>query len=287
MTPVGALQTWLAKPVADKRRSLRYHLRRAWNRLLPRLPVPLRLDPGIWWIARNDAVSDDLWQGTFELPERAFVQRVLRPGMTVLDVGAHAGFYTLLASACVGDAGRVIAFEPSPRERAHLRGHLRLNRRANVTVEEVAIGDAAGSGALFVFDGRTTGCNSFHLADVRGATPITVPIRTLDDYYARGAFQRVDLVKMDIDGAELAALRGAEQMFRALRPLLLCELHDKRTAPWDYPARHIVDLVEGWDYRWLAFDDESGRLVPVAPSQTSFVTNGVAIPNERRDLLDG
>lgn len=286
MTPVSTLQTWLAKPAADKGRSLRYHLRRAWTRLVPGVPVPLRLEPGIWWIARDDAVSDDLWQGTFEQPERAFVKRVLRRGMTVLDVGAHAGFYTLLASTCVGDEGRVIAFEPSPRERARLRAHLRLNRRANVTVEEVAIGDAAGSGALLVFDGRLTGCNSFHLADTRGAHAITVPICALDDYHARGAFQRVDLVKMDIEGAELAALRGAEQMFRSLRPLLLCELHDKRTAPWGYPARHIVDLVQRWDYRWLAFDDETGRLTPVAASQTSFVTNGVAIPNERRDLTD-
>jgi FkbM family methyltransferase len=206
--------------------------------------------------------------------------------MTVLDVGAHAGFYTLLASACVGDAGRVMAFEPSPRERERLRAHLRLNRRTNVTVEAVAIGDAAGSGALFVFDGRTTGCNSFHLADTRGAHAITVPIRTLDDYDARGACGPVDLVKMDIEGAELAALRGAEQMFRSRRPLLLCELHDKRTAPWGYPARHIVDLVEGWSYRWLAFDDETGRLVPVTSSQQSFATNGVAIPNERRDPID-
>ena len=276
----NALRTWLAKPSADKRVSLRYHFRRAWNRIVPACPLPLRLDPGIWWIARNDAVSDELCQGVFEPNERALLRQLLAPGMVVLDVGAHAGFYTLNASKLVGPSGRVMSFEPSPRERERLRLHLRLNRCANVAVEAVALGEAAGEGDLFVFDGRTSGCNSFHLASTNGARRLTVPIRTLDEYVANGVVDRVDFVKMDIEGAELSALRGAERLFRTLRPALLCELHEKRTAPWGYRAREIVDLVASWDYRWYLVED-GGRLAPIDANQKTFFGNGVALPAER------
>jgi FkbM family methyltransferase len=276
----SALRTWLAKPPAEKRVSLRYHFRRVWNRVAPGCPLPLRLDPGIWWIARNDAVSDALCQGVFEPDERAFLREFLEPGMVVLDVGAHAGFYTVTASKRVGPTGRVVSFEPSPRELERLQLHLRLNQCSNVTVEGVALGDTPGQGELFVFEGRTTGCNSFHLASTNGARAVTVPIRTLDEYMTNGALDRVDLVKMDIEGAELSALRGGERLFRAARPVLLCELHEKRTAPWGYRARDIVDLVASWGYRWYMIED-GGHLTAIGADRTAFFGNGVALPAER------
>lgn len=284
MTGVRRLWTWAAKPAAEKRLSLRYHLRQAWNRLLPDCPLILRVSPGLWWIARNDAVSDELCLGSFEPNERAFLRWFLTPGMVVLDVGAHAGFYSVLASKRVGSSGHVFAFEPSPRERARLQRHLHLNRCANVTVEGVAVGEAAGDGELFVFDEKRTGCNSFHLADTRGACAITVPIRPLDGYFERGVFTKVDLVKMDIEGAELSALRGAERLFRATRPALLCELHEKRVGPWGYRARDIVDLLDGWGYEWFRLE-EGGTLTPLTAEQTTFFENGVALPVERRRAI--
>jgi FkbM family methyltransferase len=277
---VDRLQTWLLAPTAQKRRSLRYYARAAWNRALPNVPLPLRFAPGFWWIARHDATSDDLVRGTFEVNERQFLLRFLQPGMVVLDVGAHAGFYSLLASTLVGDTGRVIAFEPSPRERERLERHLRLNRRRNVTVEPYAVGEREGIADLFVFGSAQTGCNSFHLSNPDGARPVAVPVRRIDDCAAVNSFARCDLVKMDIEGAELSALRGAETLFRTRRPALLCELHEKRTTPWGYAARDIIDLVVGWDYRWFEVEG-GGRLAPMDLSRAAFLCNGVALPNPR------
>jgi len=275
---IDRLQTWLLAPAAQKRRSLRYHARAAWTRVLPRVPMLLWCAPGFWWIARRDATSDDLAAGTFEVNEREFLRQFLQPGMVVVDVGAHAGFYTLLASTRVGPAGQVIAFEPSPRERRHLESHIRLNRRRNVIVESCALGDRDGAADLLVYDAERTGCNSFHLADADGARPVSVPVRRLDDRLA--GYPRVDLVKMDIEGGELSALRGADQLFRTRRPALLCELHEKRTAPWGYRAREIVDLVASWDYRWFEVA-ERGRLTPMDIQRPAFFGNGVALPLPR------
>ena len=89
----------------------RARLRRVWNRLFPNVPLPLRFAPGIWWIARHDAVRDLLFAGHFEENGRALFRRIIKPGMTVVDVGAHAGLYTMIASKLVGAEGRVVAFE--------------------------------------------------------------------------------------------------------------------------------------------------------------------------------
>jgi FkbM family methyltransferase len=77
-------------------------------------------------------------------------------GMTVLDVGAHNGFYTLLASKKVGPSGRVIAFEPSPRERQRLLSNLWINRCSNVIVEPVALAEEDSVATLFVVSGAET-----------------------------------------------------------------------------------------------------------------------------------
>jgi FkbM family methyltransferase len=257
-------------------------VRRAWKRHFPRLVLPLWVSPGVLWLARNDALGDQLFTRSFERDERAFVSKFVLPGMAVVDVGANAGLYTVIAAKRVGPSGCVIAFEPSPREVRQLRSHLRLNRCANVAIEEVALGEASGQGDLLIVEGHETGCNSFHLADrdAAGTRPLSVAIRTLDEFYQQGRLSRVDFVKMDIEGAELSALRGATRMFRDLQPVLLCEIVEERTAPWHYRGLDIIELVRSWGYEWFGFAG-GGRLEPVPATQERFSANFVAFPRHR------
>lgn len=266
----------------DVASSLRHRGYALWQRVLPRCPILLRFRPGIWWIARGDGVSRDLVCGAFERHERAFVARFLKPGMTVVDVGAHAGFYTLLAARSIGSGGRVIAFEPSARERRYLRMHLTLNRCRNVSIEPCALGERTGEADLFVF-ARSSGCNSFQPSRREQATPVRVPIRRLDDALAERGVSRVDLIKMDIEGSELSALRGAARTFAVSRPALLCEVDDKRTLPWGYRAREIVRAVEDWDYRWYSLT--ASGLAPLADGAERLSGNAVALPRERESPL--
>ena len=92
---------FLRKPLHEKSRS--FYAR--WRRIFPSLPFPVRLPYGAWFMARNDYFGPELTYDGFETVERAFVQNFLKPGMTVLDVGAHHGIYTLLASKLVGKSG--------------------------------------------------------------------------------------------------------------------------------------------------------------------------------------
>src|SRR6266446_6927840 len=92
-------------------------LRRACSRLLSVVPVPARLPYGGWFLARNDLVRFPFAMCNLDEGEWRFVASVLKPGMTVLDLGASNGFYSVLAAQKVKPGGRVVAFEPSPRER--------------------------------------------------------------------------------------------------------------------------------------------------------------------------
>ena len=85
-------------------------------RIFPGSPTPLRLSFGAWMLVGQSHVDRNLLSGGFEVAEILFVKKYLRRGMTVLDIGAHHGLYTLLASKRVGANGKVVAFEPSPRE---------------------------------------------------------------------------------------------------------------------------------------------------------------------------
>ncbi len=272
-------RSWWSQSMRYKQLSLRRGFRRAWNRVFPRLPIVLRVFPGVWWIAQDDAVSDQLFAG-FEYSERQFLQRLLEPGMTVLDIGAHAGLYTIVASKLVGTSGRVISFEPSPREGRRLRRHLWLNRCRNVTVADVALGEKEGHGDLLIVDGKETGCNSLHPGEGIAGDPIRVRVRRLDDCRNEGMFTIVDVIKMDIEGGELSALRGARAVFQTVRPVLLCEVEEARLAPWNYRGREIIDLVRDWNYQWFTLDCD-GRLRELPGAQDRFNGNYAALPMER------
>ncbi len=237
---------------------------------------------GDWWLAENDYCGGALVQGRYESEECAFVERYLRPGMCILDVGAHHGFYTLLASLKTGPTGRVLAFEPSPRERAKLVRHLRLNRRANVKVFDRALGSAEGAAELFLVDGTETGCNSLRRPNVvQPTTAVSVRVDTLDGCLASEGIAKADFVKLDVEGAEIEVLKGAVNMLeRRPRPVFLCEVQDIRTAPWGYRAKVIVDFLAGREFQWFRLSP-AGIACAVDPETESFNGNYIAAPFER------
>jgi FkbM family methyltransferase len=245
------------------------------------IPMQVQLPFGSRWVARNDACGRMILRDRFETVESRFVEQFLKPGMVVLDIGAHHGYYTLLASHKVGPPGRVIAFEPSPRERQRLLLHLKMNDSANVRVEELALSETEGRAELYVVRGKETGCNSLRPPNVQQATDATeVSVARLDDYVKQKDLARVDFIKMDVEGAELPVLKGAaEFLTRRPRPVIFCEVQDMRTRAWGYPAKEIVGFLRQRGFRWY-FLDADGALQPLPNDQSEFDGNFVAVPEE-------
>jgi len=158
------------------------------------------------------------WLGSYEWDKRVTFEHVVQPGWTVYDVGAHVGFYSLLASDLVGPQGMVVAFEPLPRNVRYFKTHMGLNHVRNVVLREVAVSDQVG---LVRFDPNV------HSATGRIASggELEVPSITLDEYTAGQSARPPDVIKMDIEGGELRALKGATQVLREGTPLILLATH--------------------------------------------------------------
>jgi FkbM family methyltransferase len=274
------IQRFLRRPARTQYISLAHRARAVF----PEMPIPLRLPFGAWWLAEKGALDHELIHDGFESVEAGFVARVLQPGMTVLDIGAHHGLYTLLASKRVGPEGRVLAFEPSPRERRRLLRHLRINGCSNVFVEPLALGDHSGEADLFLVEGAQDWCNSLRPPEVSERTStVRVEVQRLDEVLRALGIRRVDFVKLDVEGAELSFLHGASKMLESVsRPAILAEVQDLRTRPWGYPAREIVQFLASAGYRWFALN-EDGDLQPVSSDLSFYDANLVALPRERTE----
>lgn len=194
------------------------------------------------------------------------LQRFVRPGDIVLDLGANVGFFTILLAKCVGSGGHVFAFEPFPANRRRLEENIRLNNLTNVTVEAFAITDH--SGTLEVRHPDADGTINFSLASP-GHSLLTVSTITLDEYITLRRLDRVDLIKIDIEGAEVMALRGAKKLLGSSRaPVLCCEVHPLWLPAFDSSVEEFHQVAGELGYE-LSRIDRLGRLSKI---DSRFVT---------------
>lgn len=181
-----------------------------WARLLVDI-----IDPGI---SRELAL--------YEIHEPATtraMESLLREGMTVVDVGANIGYYATLEGRKVGRDGRVIAIEPVPRNVELLRENLDRNNFENVHVVGGAVGNRDGSGTIFLSE-----CSNWHssLPTVQtGDRAVQVRMYKLDSLTRELELNHIDLVRMDIEGAETIAVKGMLGILQTHRPGLVIEMH--------------------------------------------------------------
>ncbi len=158
--------------------------------------------------------------GTSDPEEQALVARYSRPGSVVYDVGANAGFYAVIAALKVGPKGHVYAFEPTPTLVERIRQNAQANGFGHLEVIEAAVTDAEGR-ASFGISGPLSVTNSLQSAE--GGQAIEVEAVRLDTFAA--THPGPDLLLLDIEGAELSALRGALETIRRCRPVIMVEVH--------------------------------------------------------------
>lgn len=231
---------------------------------LGRIVTRVLLSPSLRKVAPARALYARLYllgKRLAERREQGFFRRQVTSGMVVFDVGANAGFYTTLFAELAGPSGRVHSFEPDPLSFGLLKR--RTEGRANVTANQMAVGDHTGHITLY--------CNRSNRADNRvhaslgseTAETVEVPLTTLDDYCEVHKIDHIDAVKMDIQGAEVAALRGFRQTLARTRPQWLMiefspeHLRAAGSGPEDFWA--ILDEL-GYE-PWAFEDGEAFRIV--------------------------
>ncbi|TVR18287.1 MAG: FkbM family methyltransferase [Nitriliruptor sp.] len=211
-------------------------------------------------------------------PEVVALDQFLVADGVAVDVGAGFGSYTLSFAARLGPAGRVLSFEPLPGPHAFLRRVIRWLGVANVTLSRQALGAHGGGGemslptrhglpvhgrAFLADDAAGPGSN----AEFRSARAVPVALATLDATVHAAGLDRVDVIKIDVEGYEPAVLRGAEWTLQTFRPVLLLEIERRHLDRFGVEPAAVVEWLRAHDYdmatlrdgRWRAVDAVTGH----------------------------
>lgn len=193
------------------------------------------------------------YHGSSDAALANFLRSFLRPGMTYVDAGANLGEFVVRAARRVGPRGRVYALEAAPGTFANLQYNIALNRLRQVRPMCVAVADSDAPQQFYPGPGPDSGSSSLYPSD--GAGPaVTVPGLTLDTLAEREGLQSVDLIKLDVEGAELAAFRGMTKLLsRRPSPVVVFEFHPEiaHRQGWSLDALRSFLRPLGYQIRWL------------------------------------
>ena len=218
-------------------------------------------------------VLSQIAAGGLEAYELELFRAALEPGMTVVDVGANIGYYTVHAAHAVGSTGRVHAFEPDPRTAESLRANIVRNRLANVTVHECAVSAGSGSRELILSGTASHSGLSRTMDETSIVGSTTVQAVALDDVLDGAS---VDVMKMDVEGEEPFALQGMERTLAASRRLrLFVEFSPAALEAAGSSAQEFLAMLRSLFDKVEIIDEAERRLVEATEERLT----------ERRNLL--
>lgn len=233
----------------------------------------LRLDPG----SRTERRA--IWTGTYDSQLLSRLHRLLEPGAIAVDVGANVGFYSVALGRLLQPlGGRVLAVEPLPANHTRLRENVELNGLADsVTTVPVALGDRPGIAELRLEAGAPTG-NAVAVTAASAAAPAgtVVPVETLDALAERIGLASCHLIKLDVEGSELAVVRGARRLLADHRPVVLAELNRYWMAQRGWSLADLIAETACHGYR--CYRQHRRGFVPLDGSTPSRTEDVVFIP---------
>jgi FkbM family methyltransferase len=219
---------------------------------------------GRFWLDPATLIGREIIEtGVFEPQMIANLERWLAPGSVFVDLGANEGYFTVLGAKLVGPSGRVIAIEPQERLAGVIEENLRLNGFQNVAVERAAVSNKSGKATLHLAPDTNTGSSGF-INVARYSLPTqVVGLKTLAQVLDDHGLGRVDLLKVDIEGAEWEAILGSPEVFGSRRvKVLALELHPIQLAKSGRSGGDIEEFLTSAGYR---HSRNSGTDVWIAP----------------------
>lgn len=225
--------------------------------------------------------------GSYELPTVRFIRSFLRANDVVIDVGAQMGYLTLVAATSANKETLVISFEPESNNADRLRENLALNNLSNVTIEQCALSDVDGSLKLYLSKDINAGTHSTVYVEQNVSTSfIEIPAKQLDTILTSGVIpnDRVDLMKIDVEGAEINVLRGSMTTLGTCKPVIVIELSDALQNARGGSAKDIIEFFASLNFEPYTICDD-GSLRASIGSTYSGTENVVFAHPDRRERL--
>jgi FkbM family methyltransferase len=206
-------------------------------------------------VRANQRIERWMWAGAYEPELASLLKKTLKPEMTVIDLGANIGYFSVIAAALVGENGQVHAFEPMPQNLIRLRKNLERFRWA--TVHPYAVSNVAGEVPIHYSD-KEAGWASIHDEHDLTNMPCTSSVRAirLDDWLQECSVNRIDFIKLDIEGSEFDALLSARQALSRFHPTIVAETK----GGWHYDE--IRQLLGDIGYESRSFNRDCILAIP-------------------------
>lgn len=210
--------------------------------------------------------------GSYEPELRDIMRAVLPAGGTAIDIGANAGWHTLLMAQRVGARGQVLAVEPNPSVREHLRRNIAVNRLEQIEIVGAALAEAKGTLNFFAPDADDPASASGHVVADAVASPdaVRVEANTLDILAAERKLDRLDLVKIDAEGFEWPILQGAQTSIARFRPYIIFEFDQAYAAPGRDSGRLFAEFFRRHRYELFAVGRNWSALIRAWPASANI-----------------
>lgn len=231
------------------------------------LPPKVRIGDAVLAINPKDAViSGALAFGCYELFETDLFKHTIKPGMTVVDIGANIGYYTTLAGLCAGPTGKVIAYEPDVDNFSFLNKNIALNNLSNTRTLQTALSDKHGTATLYLTE-NNKGTHSF-ANNRNGKKAVTVQTETLDDSLWNINAGKIDVLKIDIEGAECLALAGMKKTLAKNRDLIIfTEFYPKAIRRLGKDPLDMLKTLTDAGFSLQIIDEDAKKLIPLTVNE--------------------
>ena len=256
---------WRSAPIRTGLQVAKSLLRRRLPRF-SRVPVPYDEGRTSIYADLNTPLGLGVYRYGYHDSDIDLVGRLLSPGDVFVDGGANVGLFTLVAATRVGLTGKVVAFEPGRAVRLRLLENVVLNGLSQVEVIPFALADRAGEASFRVFDNSGAGLNHLGpVADEAGNLE-TVGLTTIDSALLPHDRKRLTVIKLDLEGAEHAALIGAETTLRLSHPDLLVEVEPLHLRRMGTSAAAVETLLRehGYSFYWTGADPQGALFLSPA-----------------------
>lgn len=206
---------------------------------------------------------------TYEADNFELLEEHCKPGAVIIDIGAHIGLFSVIASQVTGEKGKVYAFEPAPSTYGLLQKTVAINHKESVIETfQKAVGKETGKITFFISDDQADNSNSLvQYKEDRSLHGIDVAVTSIDNFVQEKNISRLDFIKIDVEGAEYDTLQGAVHTLKNLRPVCIVAIHPEPIAAKGDKLEDIYDLISSCNYRIMLDKKEFSKAAMLANAE--------------------
>ena len=171
---------------------------------------------------REGVMTREVLLGMYETSKINLFKRILKPDMTIIDIGAHRGFFSFLSAKLMEDKGKIYSIEPDSVNLSRLKKGLRANKYNSIKIIQLAISNK--NGFLKLYKGDKSGHHS--LTEDMGYGSTVVKVQKLDDFIKENKIKKVDLIKVDVEGADVEVIEGAQELLKQENLKIIMDIHN-------------------------------------------------------------